>query len=323
MIHPPSPAPASPRGAGAAWRCPPGVWSATPTPLDDNRRLDVVAVRRTVQHHRRLGVAGLFLAGNCGEGPFLPDDDRRELVRVAVDETAGAMAIAVQVTDNSSARILENIGRAREDGADLAVFAEPFTHRNATDETLLRLCDEVCASSALPLALYNRGRNAAVRFTRPVLEALYRREPIVAVKDSSSDPALRDLALAVKRERPDLILLNGDEFLCRDYADAGYDGELFGGAIYNARYACAIRQAVQAGDAPRAAALDQALAEVNWAVYCRNIECWLAGLKYLMTRLGVFSGWTNHLDYSLSPACRAAIDRLVEEDRIFSPRPWT
>jgi 4-hydroxy-tetrahydrodipicolinate synthase len=50
-----------------------GVWSATPTPLDSKRRVDNASVKRLVAHHLRLGVKGLFLAGTCGEGPWLPD----------------------------------------------------------------------------------------------------------------------------------------------------------------------------------------------------------------------------------------------------------
>ena len=64
---------------------------------------------------------------------------------------------------------------------------------------------------------------------------------------------------------------------------------------------------------------DEAIRELNWAVYGgREIRCWLSGLKYLMVRLGVFSGWKNLLNYPLTPECRVAIDRLVETDAVFT-----
>ena len=33
-----------------------GVWSATPTPFTNRMSIDVVAVKRLVEHHVRLGV---------------------------------------------------------------------------------------------------------------------------------------------------------------------------------------------------------------------------------------------------------------------------
>ena len=57
-----------------------GVWSATPTPLTNDLKIDTVAIERMVKHYLRLGVKGLFLAGSCGEGPVMPDSQRRLLV---------------------------------------------------------------------------------------------------------------------------------------------------------------------------------------------------------------------------------------------------
>ncbi|MEI8078894.1 MAG: dihydrodipicolinate synthase family protein, partial [bacterium] len=105
---------------------PSGVWSAAPTPFTDTMELDVPAIKRMVEHHVRLGVAGLFLAGTNGEGPWMTDAQRRLLVKTVVRSTAGRMPVAVQVSDNSAARILDNMRRAHEDGADLAVIAPPY-----------------------------------------------------------------------------------------------------------------------------------------------------------------------------------------------------
>jgi len=47
------------------------IWSATPTPLTDDFRVDRPSVQRMVEHHLALGVSGLMLAGTCREGPWL------------------------------------------------------------------------------------------------------------------------------------------------------------------------------------------------------------------------------------------------------------
>src|SRR3954471_7658856 len=99
------------------------VWSATPTPLTADGRVDVASVQRMVSHHVDLGVSGLMLAGTCGEGPWLRDSDREALARSAVEAAKGKLIIAMQVSDNSWVRVMDNVNRAAAWGVELAVVA--------------------------------------------------------------------------------------------------------------------------------------------------------------------------------------------------------
>src|SRR5690606_34495311 len=132
----------------AVWQ---GVWSAAPTPFDEKMRLDEKSLARLTEHHLRLGNEGVFLAGTCGEGPWMPTTIRRQLVKSTRDIAAGRLGIAVQVTDNSAARILENIAEAREDGADVAIIAPPYFLINATPQNIESLYMEAVEKSTLPV----------------------------------------------------------------------------------------------------------------------------------------------------------------------------
>ena len=103
-----------------------GVWSATPTPLTAERRLDAASVPRLVEHHVKMGVTGLMLAGTCGEGPWLSDADREGMIRATVGANRGRLRIAVQVTENSAMRTLANVEKAIAWGAEIAVVAQPI-----------------------------------------------------------------------------------------------------------------------------------------------------------------------------------------------------
>ena len=116
-----------------------GVWSATPTPFTKDLKVDVVAVKRMVEHHLRLGVNGLFLAGTCGEGPWMSEVEQRRLVGNVKKYAKRKLVIAVQVTDNSASRVVANIKTAKRDGADLAIVAPPLFFLNANNRTLTNL----------------------------------------------------------------------------------------------------------------------------------------------------------------------------------------
>ncbi len=293
-----------------------GVWSATPTPLCDDRSVDLAAVPALVEHHLRLGVRGLFLGGTCGEGPWLPPGELRRFVRAVVQAAAGRLRIAVQVTDNSAARIAENAAAAAADGADLAVIAPPYFLLNATPANLVALYTEAAARSPLPVGIYDRGKHGAVVVPNEVLAELYALDQVVLVKDSSSDPARREIALAARARRPGLVLLNGDEFQCVAYIQAGYDGLLLGGGIFNAVLAGWIIAAVQAGDLAEAQEVQERMTRLMYDVYGGpGIACWLTGLKELLVRLDVFGTNASFLNYPLTPECSQAIADAIQRER--------
>jgi dihydrodipicolinate synthase/N-acetylneuraminate lyase len=269
-----------------------------------------------VEHHLRLGIKGLFLAGTNGEGPWMTDAQRRQLVRAVVRCNRGRLPIAVQVSDNTSARILDNSRRAREDGADIAVIAPPYFFFNPTPANIAQLYIEAIRRSPLPVGIYDRGKHSSVAVPDAVLRAIYAERNVVMIKDSSADMARMELALAAKRRRPELILLNGWEFNCLPYLKAGYDGLLLGGGVFNGYMAGLILAAARAGDLAAAERMQNRMNRLMYAVYGgKKIRCWLAGEKHLLVSMGLFRTWRNYPNYPLTAACRRAIQRVLTADR--------
>ncbi|MCD6362121.1 MAG: dihydrodipicolinate synthase family protein, partial [Armatimonadetes bacterium] len=179
-----------------------GVWSATPTPLNEDLSLDVASIEPLVEHHVKLDIRGLFVAGSCGEGPWLPDADRRALVREVVKHTDGRMAIAVQVTDNSAARIIDNMQRAAEDGADVAVIAQPFFRLNKSPESTRAMYMRALDACPLPVGIYELGERGPNPIPTDVIADIYCHPRVVMIKDSSGSGERREICLAAREERP-------------------------------------------------------------------------------------------------------------------------
>jgi dihydrodipicolinate synthase/N-acetylneuraminate lyase len=149
-----------------------------------------------------------------------------------------------------------------------------------------------------------------------ILDDIYKQDKVVMVKDSSANPKRRDIALAARRKRPDLRLLDGDEFHCVEYLKAGYDGLLLGGGIFNGYLAGKIMAAVKLGDFERAERLQERMNDLMYAVYGgKEITCWLSGLKKLLVEMKIFSTWKNYLDYPLTGDCERDIKRVLKEEQ--------
>src|SRR5262245_7136192 len=183
-----------------------GVWSATPTPLTEDLTVDIPSVKRMVNHHVRLGVKCLFLAGTCGEGAWLPEREKRRLVDTVASDSAVKLLVSVQVTDNSAKRIFDNIRIAREDGADIAVIAPPYFLLNANARTLLNLYSQAIRESPLPIGIYDRGAYGNVVIPNEVLTRIYSEPKVVIAK----------IALPIQRDEKSLLPLeeNGLSFGC-------------------------------------------------------------------------------------------------------------
>ena len=290
------------------------IWSATPTPFTEARDVDLESVARMVEHHVRLGVDGLFLAGTCGEGPWMTDRQKLTLVRAVREYSAGRLRLAVQVTDNSAERVLEQIHAL--EGVDFAVVAQPYLAMNITPETLRRYYEEILERSPVPVCYYERGAASLVAVPEGVLRGILPHPNLHMVKDSSGDAQRREVLVEARGKREDLTLLLGDEFLCVDYLSAGYDGVMLGGTILNARYVAEIMKKLDENDLPAAREIEQRMIGMLYAVYGGpKVACWLDGLKTTLVRMGVFRTNRAYLDYPLTPECSAMIDRVLVDER--------
>ncbi len=290
------------------------LWSAAPTPLTAELKVDEASLERMIEGAVTDGLTGLFLAGTCGEGPWLPNRERRRLVQSAVTMACGRLRIAAQVSDNSAARILDNIADMAAAGADCAMISHPTSMMNVTPERVFALFADATAASPLPVGIYDWGTRRPFCIPEERLKQVYLLPNVSLVKDSSTSPERRAIALAARKEKPSLVLLNGDEFRCIEYLAAGYNGCMFGGAIAVAPYMRQIAELLAAGQRAEAAEVERAMKNVLYGIYGgESIACWLTGLKHYLVCKGLFASSASFLGYPLTEACRGFIERHAAE----------
>jgi 4-hydroxy-tetrahydrodipicolinate synthase len=71
---------------------PGGVAAPLATPLTEMETLDMLALRKLVQHPLQEGVDALFVLGSCGEGPLLTDETRLQVIRYTPASRGGLKA---------------------------------------------------------------------------------------------------------------------------------------------------------------------------------------------------------------------------------------
>lgn len=289
------------------------IWSAVPTPLTEKLKVDADSVVNLINDAVNSGITGVFVAGTCGEGPWLADREQHRLIRTAAGAANGRLKIAAQVSDNSVPRILDNISRAADAGADYAIIATPSNMMNPSPNRIAGLFIKAAEASPLPVGIYDHGSLRPVAIPEERLKEVYLQPKVALVKDSSGSPSRRAIALAARESKPSLQLFNGDEFRCLEYLQAGYDGLMFGGAAAVAPELKRIVALFGEGRIEEAGAIEAEMRRVLFGIYGgESIECWLTGLKYYMVRRGLFASTASFLEFPLTETCRRFIDEYVE-----------
>ena len=165
-----------------------GVIPAVLTPYDSNHQIDEQTLRHYIDFLIENRVHGLFIAGTNGEGPVLKMNEKKDLIRIAVEQTARRIPVIAQTGGINTEETVELTEYAQEVGADAVAIVAPwyFPHDN---ESLFKHFGTVAESVLnLPIYLYNIPSNAK-NDLKPVLvkKLANHYSNIHGVKDSSKD----------------------------------------------------------------------------------------------------------------------------------------
>ena len=242
-----------------------GVVPPVCTPFTSDYEVDEKSLRRLINYLLDGGVTGLFVLGSTSEVAYLSDKRRADVIRIAIDETAGRVPVVAGAIDMTTLRVNEHVRAAMSAGIDGIVSTGPFYARTHPEEIALhfRLVKEVCGD--LPLYAYNIpvATNGVKLETDTVLK-LANEGVIQGLKDSSgNDAGIRAVVLgAQKLGLKEFVVLTGSELTVDSALMAGAHGVVAGvGNIDPAGYV-KIFNLVAAGDYKSARAEQERLTEM-------------------------------------------------------------
>ena len=195
-----------------------GVFPAATIRYDEALNVDLDATQAALDTLVRDGVHGIVVMGTCGENNSLEPEEKRAILKAAVEVVAGRVPIVAGVSELTTARACAFARDAQRIGADalMALPAMVYVPTSRELETHFRL---VAQSSDLPVMLYNNPPAYRVSIEADVLARLAAVEQIVALKESAPDT----------RRFTDLINAFGDRFtLMAGLDDLAFEALLLG-----------------------------------------------------------------------------------------------
>ncbi len=158
------------------------------TPMTEDGRIDFDGLRSLVDWHISEGTDCIGVVGTTGESPTVSMAENCEVIRVAVEHTAGRVPVMAGTGANNTAEAIELSRFAKQVGADCHLSVVPYYNKPSQEGIYRHFC-AVAEAVDLPLVLYNvPSRTVADMLPETVLR-LAQVPGIVGLKEASGDIA--------------------------------------------------------------------------------------------------------------------------------------
>ena len=166
------------------WR---GVFPAISTQFDEDFEVDVDATMRHVDQLIEAGVHGMVVLGTIGENTSLSAQEKRTVLRAAVETAAGRVPVLTGVAECTTAAACRYASDAARLGGDGLMVLPALAYKADRREAVAHY-RAVAAAVPLPILCYNNPAGYGVDLTPDAFAQLMDVENIIAIKEASGDP---------------------------------------------------------------------------------------------------------------------------------------
>jgi 4-hydroxy-tetrahydrodipicolinate synthase len=290
-----------------------GVVVPAITPVDANDKVDAKAFRAVLNRLINAGVNGIFAGGSAGEGPLLTDREWQRMIEIAQEVVGDKIPLLGGAIDTSTVRICAKAKTLREMGYRYAVVTPSYYIAVKTASEHLRLFGAAReALGDVEMVAYNIPGCTASTIAVDTFCEMAQRGWIRHCKESSGDlPYL--LELIRRGADVGLSVLAGDEAVSGKALLAGAVGIVPVCANYDPATYLRLYKAGRAGDKAGVARQMKRAMQLKEALVMSG-PCWLTGIKYAVSALGIGSGLPVSPLEPADAGRMAVIKTLIEAD---------
>lgn len=265
---------------------PKGIIPAMVTPLDDQGHINEGALRKLTNHLIDGGVHGLFPVGSQGEFFSLTFEQKKEAIRIVVDETRDQVPVYAGTGAVTTREAIETTKMAQDLGVSAVSAITPYFLVPSQRELITHYTAIAKACPNLPILLYSNPDRTQVPFPTSTVLELAAVENIVGIKDSSGDMSLTAEYIRLTRGM-DFHVLMGRDTLIYAALCYGAKGSICATGNVDPRVPVEIYEAFLAGDHRRALEAQYRLAPLRIAF---GLGTFPVVIKEALNMIGIEAG---------------------------------
>lgn len=288
---------------------PKGIIPAMVTPLEESGRVKEASLRKLVNHLIDGGVHGLFPVGSQGEAFSLTFAQKKEVIRIVVDETARRVPVYAGTGTVTTREAVETTKMAQDMGVDAVSVITPYFLIPSQKELIGHYEAIARACPDLPILLYSNPDRTQVPMPVSTVVELAKVDNIVGIKDSSGDMTLTAEYIRLTRGMNFHVLMGRDTLI---YAALCYGaaGSICATGNVDPRVPVEIYEAFLAGDHKRALEAQYRLAPLRIAF---SLGTFPVVIKEALTMIGIDAGPAVAPAGPLSPENREKLKTIFAE----------
>ena len=201
-----------------------GIYTPNVVPLDDRGEINEAELRRYVDWLIERGVHGLYPNGSTGEFTRFTAEERRRIIEIIVDQTAGRVPILAGAAEANARETIRACEHYHRLGVRAVAIVSPFYYK-LTPAGVYAYFKEIADHSPVDVTLYNIPMFASPIDVPTVARLAEQCPRVVGIKDSSGDlPHMMRMIAAVRPVRPDFSFLTGWDAALMPMLLIGCDG---------------------------------------------------------------------------------------------------
>ncbi len=161
-----------------------GSLVAIVTPMFEDGRLDLDALKKLIDFHVDAGTDGIVIVGTTGESPTVDVDEHCLLIKTTVDYVAKRVPVIAGTGANSTAEAIALTAKAKSLGADACLLVAPY-YNKPSQEGLYQHFKAVAEAVDIPQILYNVPGRTGCDLSNDTVLRLAQVRNIVGIKDAT------------------------------------------------------------------------------------------------------------------------------------------
>ena len=288
---------------------PRGIVPAMVTPIDKTGRINEAALRKLTNHLIDGGVHGLFPVGSQGEFFALTFEQKKETIRIVVDETRGRGPVYAGTGAVTTREAIETTKMAQDMGVNAASILTPYFVTPNQKELIEHYVTIAKAVPDLPILLYSNPDRTQVPVPTSTVKELAVVDNIIGIKDSSGDMSMTGEYIRITRGMNFHVLAGRDTLI---YATLCYGGagSICATANVDPRVPVEIYEAFIVGDHKRALDAQYRLAPLRVAF---GLGTFPAVIKEALTMIGIDAGTAILPVGPLTPENREKLRKVLAD----------
>ncbi len=163
-----------------------GIFPPITTPFYPDGKIYFKKLEHNVDRYSKTPISGIVVQGSTGEAHMLSDEEKREVMRVAIGSAASEKVMIAGCGIESAIETVKLIEYAAELNYDAAMIRTPYYYKSQMKpDNMLAYYRFVADHSPLPIIIYNFPPCTGYDIPAEVVIALAEHPQIAAIKESS------------------------------------------------------------------------------------------------------------------------------------------